>query len=235
MTSMQPLWWFALPVLLLPVWLHMRKRERTRTDLLATARFLPRRLVTAAADQTIGVWTVPEEFDRGPKPRPRTFDELVAQHQEVVRVHAEFRGQRESLITLQADYDNQARYLRDKINQMMAQRSLPNWRAVERVPEGNALLRGLQKAMGYRDELDVAIEVLRQSMIDLEDIARFQVMEIRARRVLEAERFEQFARKLAEISAKVPSRPDPTIAPRRIPSFEKVWEYVRTGELERAS
>jgi len=41
MTSMQPLWWFALPVLLLPVWWHMRKRERTRTDILATARFLP--------------------------------------------------------------------------------------------------------------------------------------------------------------------------------------------------
>jgi hypothetical protein len=47
MTSMQPLWWFALPVLLLPVWWHMRKRERTRTDLLATARFLP----TAAPQQ----------------------------------------------------------------------------------------------------------------------------------------------------------------------------------------
>lgn len=41
MTSLQPMWWFALPVLLLPVWWHMRKRERTRTDLLATARFLP--------------------------------------------------------------------------------------------------------------------------------------------------------------------------------------------------
>ncbi|XLZ68272.1 hypothetical protein ABT364_17165 [Massilia sp. SR12] len=41
MTSMQPLWWYALPVLLLPVWWHMRKRERTRTDFLATARFLP--------------------------------------------------------------------------------------------------------------------------------------------------------------------------------------------------
>lgn len=41
MTSMQPLWWLALPVLLLPVWWHMRKRERTRTDILATARFLP--------------------------------------------------------------------------------------------------------------------------------------------------------------------------------------------------
>jgi hypothetical protein len=41
MTSMQPIWWFALPVLLLPVWWHMRKRERTRTDFLATARFLP--------------------------------------------------------------------------------------------------------------------------------------------------------------------------------------------------
>ncbi|SFF67378.1 N-terminal double-transmembrane domain-containing protein [Duganella sp. CF458] len=41
MTSMQPLWWLAMPVLLLPLWWHMRKRERTRTDLLATARFLP--------------------------------------------------------------------------------------------------------------------------------------------------------------------------------------------------
>jgi len=41
MTSLQPMWWFALPVLLLPVWWHMRKRERTRSELLATARFLP--------------------------------------------------------------------------------------------------------------------------------------------------------------------------------------------------
>ncbi len=41
MTSMQPMWWFALPVLLLPIWWHMRKRERTRTELLATATFLP--------------------------------------------------------------------------------------------------------------------------------------------------------------------------------------------------
>lgn len=41
MTSMQPMWWFALPVLLLPLWWHLRRRERTRTDLMATARFLP--------------------------------------------------------------------------------------------------------------------------------------------------------------------------------------------------
>jgi len=41
MTSMQPLWWFALPVLLLPLWWHLQKRERTRTEPLATARFLP--------------------------------------------------------------------------------------------------------------------------------------------------------------------------------------------------
>jgi hypothetical protein len=41
MTSMQPLWWFALPVLLLPLWWHLQKRERTHTEPLATARFLP--------------------------------------------------------------------------------------------------------------------------------------------------------------------------------------------------
>lgn len=41
MTSMQPLWWLALPVLLLPLWWHLRKRERTRSEILATARFLP--------------------------------------------------------------------------------------------------------------------------------------------------------------------------------------------------
>jgi hypothetical protein len=41
MTSMQPMWWFALPVLLLPLWWHLQKRERTRTEPLATARFLP--------------------------------------------------------------------------------------------------------------------------------------------------------------------------------------------------
>jgi hypothetical protein len=35
-------WWFALPVLLLPVWWHRQKRERAAVKPLATARFLPR-------------------------------------------------------------------------------------------------------------------------------------------------------------------------------------------------
>ena len=39
MTSM---WWFALPVLLLPIWWHRQKRERVKALPLATARFLPR-------------------------------------------------------------------------------------------------------------------------------------------------------------------------------------------------
>ena len=39
---MNALWWFALPVLLLPIWWHRRKREQVKADLLATARFLPR-------------------------------------------------------------------------------------------------------------------------------------------------------------------------------------------------
>jgi len=54
MTSMQPLWWFALPVLLLPVWWHMRKRERTHADFLATARFLP---AAAPQQQRIPRWS----------------------------------------------------------------------------------------------------------------------------------------------------------------------------------
>jgi len=36
------LWWWALPVLLLPLLWHRRKRERTEAAPLATARFLPR-------------------------------------------------------------------------------------------------------------------------------------------------------------------------------------------------
>lgn len=39
---MTSLWWWALPVLLVPVWLHRQKRERVRALPLATARFLPR-------------------------------------------------------------------------------------------------------------------------------------------------------------------------------------------------
>ena len=39
---MTSLWWWALPVLLLPIWLHRQKRERVRARPLATARFLPR-------------------------------------------------------------------------------------------------------------------------------------------------------------------------------------------------
>jgi len=39
---MNAVWWFALPILLLPVWWHRRKREQHKAELLATARFLPR-------------------------------------------------------------------------------------------------------------------------------------------------------------------------------------------------
>ncbi|MGH8853794.1 MAG: BatA domain-containing protein [Telluria sp.] len=39
---MNALWWFALPVLLLPIWWHRRKREQHKAEALATARFLPR-------------------------------------------------------------------------------------------------------------------------------------------------------------------------------------------------
>lgn len=39
---MNALWWFALPILLLPIWWHRRKREQHKAELLATARFLPR-------------------------------------------------------------------------------------------------------------------------------------------------------------------------------------------------
>lgn len=39
---MTSLWWFALPVLLLPIWWHRQKRERVKALPLATARFLPR-------------------------------------------------------------------------------------------------------------------------------------------------------------------------------------------------
>ncbi|MFC0254239.1 BatA domain-containing protein [Massilia consociata] len=39
---MNALWWLALPVLLLPVWWHRRKREQHQAVPLATARFLPR-------------------------------------------------------------------------------------------------------------------------------------------------------------------------------------------------
>jgi hypothetical protein len=39
---MSSLWWLAMPVLLLPVWWHRQKREQTRAQPLATARFVPR-------------------------------------------------------------------------------------------------------------------------------------------------------------------------------------------------
>ncbi|WP_426176459.1 BatA domain-containing protein [Massilia sp. TWR1-2-2] len=36
------MWWLAMPVLLLPIWWHRQKRERSNAQPLATARFLPR-------------------------------------------------------------------------------------------------------------------------------------------------------------------------------------------------
>jgi len=39
---MNSLWWFALPVLLLPIWWHRKKRVQVKAEPLASARFLPR-------------------------------------------------------------------------------------------------------------------------------------------------------------------------------------------------
>jgi len=53
MTSIYPLWWLALPVLMLPIWWHRQKRQRVKAELLATARFLP-----IAAPEQQRVWTL---------------------------------------------------------------------------------------------------------------------------------------------------------------------------------
>ncbi|WP_373990102.1 hypothetical protein [Duganella sp. BuS-21] len=49
--SSYPMWWLALPVLLLPVWWHRQKRQRLKAEPLATARFLP-----AATPEQLRVW-----------------------------------------------------------------------------------------------------------------------------------------------------------------------------------
>ena len=41
-TTMNSLWWLALPTLLLPVWWHRKKRVQVAAEPLASARFLPR-------------------------------------------------------------------------------------------------------------------------------------------------------------------------------------------------
>jgi hypothetical protein len=51
MLSSYPLWWLALPVLLLPIWWHRQKRQRLKAELLATARFLP-----SAPPEQLRVW-----------------------------------------------------------------------------------------------------------------------------------------------------------------------------------
>jgi len=48
---MNSLWWWALPVLILPILWHRRKREQTRSAPLASARFLP-----AAQPKQLRVW-----------------------------------------------------------------------------------------------------------------------------------------------------------------------------------
>lgn len=51
MLSSYPLWWLALPVLLLPIWWHRQMRQRLKAELLATARFLP-----SAPPEQLRVW-----------------------------------------------------------------------------------------------------------------------------------------------------------------------------------
>jgi len=48
---MNSLWWWALPVLILPILWHRQKREQTKTAPLASARFLP-----AAQPKQLRVW-----------------------------------------------------------------------------------------------------------------------------------------------------------------------------------
>lgn len=47
------LWWWALTVLLLPIWWHRQKRERVDSQALATARFLP---LTNPLQQRVWRW-----------------------------------------------------------------------------------------------------------------------------------------------------------------------------------
>lgn len=51
MLNTYPLWWLALPVLLLPAWWHRQKRQRLKAEPLATARFLP-----SAPPEQLRVW-----------------------------------------------------------------------------------------------------------------------------------------------------------------------------------
>ncbi|MFD2365368.1 BatA domain-containing protein [Pseudoduganella sp. GCM10020061] len=51
------LWWFALPILLLPVWWHRQKRESVKAVPLATARFLPQ-----ADPRQVRVWKWSDRF-----------------------------------------------------------------------------------------------------------------------------------------------------------------------------
>jgi hypothetical protein len=51
------LWWWALPVVLLPILWHRQKREQAKTAFLASARFLP-----AAEPKQQRVWRWHDEI-----------------------------------------------------------------------------------------------------------------------------------------------------------------------------
>ena len=53
---MNALWWLALPVLLLPIWWHRKKRVQNQAEPMATARFLPR---TEPRQTRIWLWSDP--------------------------------------------------------------------------------------------------------------------------------------------------------------------------------
>lgn len=52
---MTSLWWWALPVLLLPLWWHRQRRRQVKAAPLATARFLPR-----AEPRQLRAWRIAE-------------------------------------------------------------------------------------------------------------------------------------------------------------------------------
>ena len=66
------LWWWTLPVVLLPILWHRQKREQTKTSLLASARFLP-----AAEPKMRRVSRLSISIQAAVKVWPLTFARLV--------------------------------------------------------------------------------------------------------------------------------------------------------------
>jgi len=186
-------------------------------------------VIASASGDSIALWDTPPEFTAGPTPRPVTAEDLRAEHAHVVEVHAQFKQKRDEVSQLRASYEKQANDYKLRIRMLFAQHHLSFWKEGERVPEIRNLLQATQKTLAYAAELQTVESRFDVALLDMENVARNLVLDIRMMNVVSADQFRSMATKIAELQTSLPEYKNLVVKPSQFPSEAATWDYIFGG------